>query len=93
MALSTEPAQMHRWLKISEPTTVPTPSELCVMKSATSELKTSGELAPAAMIVAPAMSSGIAQRSQITDSAGTKRSSQTTLSAQKRMSVPVMSKT
>ena len=57
--LTTAPAQIISWLKISLPTTVPNPSDECVIKRATMDEKSSGEDAPAAINVAPAMSDGI----------------------------------
>mmetsp|Transcript_61333 Transcript_61333/g.168357 ORF Transcript_61333/g.168357 Transcript_61333/m.168357 type:complete len:235 (-) Transcript_61333:365-1069(-) len=84
---NTEPAQMQRWLKISDPMMVPMPREVCVMKSETNAANISGELAPAAMKVAPATSSGMLSLSQSTLRAGTKYSSTTTARAQNDVSM------
>ena len=63
---------MPRWLKISLPITVPSPTSERVTKSAMSEVKSSGDDAPAAISVAPATSSGMRHRSHSRLSAGTK---------------------
>ena len=67
----TLPAQIISWLKISLPTIVPSPNDECVTKREMIVQSSSGEDAPAAMSVAPAMSSGMLKYSLMMLSAGT----------------------
>ncbi len=65
------PAQITNWLKISEPTIVPIPRALWVIKIETKFENSSGAEAPAAIKVAPATSSDIDNLVAIMFRAGT----------------------